>query len=465
MATAFGDWGPGNVAERRYQQLGGQHRPTMTIESPFAAIEPTRPPPRPKRRKKARRSHEVSGSVRLLSALFTLALIALCGGAAGLVWFDRTSAGPGPLMETRSFTVKRGDTGRVIAARLQAAGIVRSENLFVARYIGLSTLRRFETGRPLVLKDGTYKLPAGVSVDKVLEILNRGRSLPSLLTFPEGSTTHRIVQRMLADPRLEGEVTNMPAEGVLLPDTFDVRGMNRQALLARMNAAQQDLVSRLWAERSPNLPLQSPHEAIILASIVQREMGPNDDPRRIASVFVNRLRKGMRLESDPTILYGIQGREVDWSKPIYRSQIRKPTPFNTYTIAGLPPTPICNPGRAALEAVMRPAQTEDLYFVANGRGGHFFGKTLAEHNANVVKWRAIERELRKRRRERQAAEAAARRTSAADTRSATSATAASASVERVRQKVVPTIPIAGRSNGTAAAAPGSIPLPERKPNR
>ena len=388
----------------------------------------------------------------------TLAFLLMTGTAAALVWFEQTASGPGPLSEGRIFTVKSGEGPRTVAARLYSAGIISSENLFVARFMTRSSTRRWQSGQEMFVKTGRYELPAAVSIDAVIDILDRGRSVPSFLTFPEGWTTHQIVQRLNGDERLTGDVAELPAEGVLLPATFDiVKGMTRQELLNRMNEAQQKLLAELWAERRPDLPLSSPHEAVILASIVQREMGPDDDPARIAAVFINRLRKGMRLESDPTILYGVHGRTVDWSSPIYRSQIRKPTDFNTYTINGLPPTPICNPGKLAIQAVLNPAETNDLYFVANGEGGHFFAETLDGHNENVAKWRKIEREIIARRKAREAEEA--QRIAAGGVTTGT--TGAAGPAQTIAAKREPET----LDGGIAYLPSGPLPLPVRKPQR
>ena len=451
------------MARRRNRRPQADIR--WTMESPTAAIEPTRPPPRQGGRQPKRARTGVWRTMRTLSALMTLAFLLMTGTAAALVWFEQTTSGPGPLTETRIFAVKRGDGARSVASRLYAQGMISSENLFVARYMTRRSSRRWQSGEEMFLKTGRYELPANVSIDEIINILDRGRSVPSFLTFPEGWTTHQIVQRLLRDDRLSGDVSELPAEGVLLPATFDVvKGMSRQDLLRRMNEAQQKLLTELWPNRQPDLPIKSPAEAVILASIVQREMGPNDDPERIAAVFINRLRKGMRLESDPTILYGVHGRTVDWSEPIYRSQIRKRTDFNTYTIDGLPPTPICNPGKLAIQAVLNPATTNDLFFVADGKGGHFFAETLKGHNENVKKWREIEREIIARRKAREAEEA--RRV--ADGGQAIGERGASVASGVVTGVTVPRGGVVGDrlDNGFATLADGRrVPLPVRKPQQ
>ncbi len=452
------------MAERRDRngkRGGGGKRPRAVLENAYAGAEATRPT---QRRKRARKTREMSSSMRLLSAVLTLMFLGFSGLAAGIVWFDQSSRAPGPTAQARVFSVQSGDGTRTIAERLRHAGFVNSERLFVARYMSRAAMQRFEGDKRLLLKAGRYELPAGASIDDIINILARGRSIPSFLTFPEGWTTNAILRRLERETRLVGEIEEPPAEGSLLPATFDIRkGMSRADVIERMREAQERVLAELWAARAPDLPVKTPEEAVILASIVQREMGPDDDPKRIASVFINRLRKGMRLESDPTILYGIYGRDVDWSKPILRSQIRKPTAHNTYTIKGLPPTPICNPGRAALEAVLNPAETDDLYFVANGRGGHFFASTLSGHNANVVKWRKIEREIRARERAEKAAAVAKAARAGQDGQIPNPQAASDAKVEptTVRPKRVSTIKIV--NNGETGEGP--VPLPSRKPSQ
>ena len=216
------------------------------------------------------------------------------------------------------------------------------------------------------------------------------------VTIPEGLTSHQIVERLKADPTLVGDVTEVPPEGALLPETFIVqRGAQRQAILDNMRAESRKAMEKLWDQRQKGLPFKTWEEALVLASIVEKETGRNDERERVAAVFVNRLRQNMRLQSDPTILYGISAGKTVWSRSIMKNEIAQKTAHNTYQIDGLPPTPICNPGRASIEAVLDPARTKDLYFVADGNGGHIFAETLKDHNANVQKWRAIEKEREK----------------------------------------------------------------------
>jgi UPF0755 protein len=228
-----------------------------------------------------------------------------------------------------------------------------------------------------------------------MDLLVSGRSILHSLTVPEGLTVAQVFRRIAAAEELDGDMpAEMPPEGALAADTIRfTRGMKRQDVIDRLAAQQQELVESVWQRRSADLPVADVNEFVTLASIVEKETGRADERSRVASVFINRLRKGMRLQSDPTIVYGIfggEGKPAD--RPIYRSDIDTPTPYNTYTINGLPPGPIAIPGRASLEAVANPSLTEDLYFVADGTGGHVFAATLEEHNANVARWRRIERQ-------------------------------------------------------------------------
>lgn len=244
------------------------------------------------------------------------------------------------------------------------------------------------------LKAGEYEIKAGASMRDVMELLKSGKSVMYSLTIPEGLTVEQAFERIAQQDALSGDMpAEMPAEGTLATDTQRfTRGTSRQSIIDKMLAHQKQMVAEIWERREANLPLADINEFVTLASIVEKETGRADERSRVASVFINRLNKKMRLQSDPTILYGLfggKGRPAD--RPIYQSDIDKPTPYNTYQINGLPPTPIANPGRAALEAVANPSQTSDLYFVADGTGGHVFAKTLDEHNENVARWRAAQK--------------------------------------------------------------------------
>ncbi len=335
--------------------------------------------------------------MRLLNAFLTFFFFATLSGAVGIFWLDSQFNQAGPLEQTTRLLVRRGESAQALAKRLEDDGIVRSQALFLANYYSRRFISRMRSKPDVQIKAGDYAIDPRASISKVLDLLNEGRAQLYSVTIPEGLTSHQIVERLKSDQGLTGEIIVVPPEGSLLADTFKVQtGATRQSVLELMRSEQAKVMSELWIARAPDVPFKTPAEAIILASIVQREMGPNDDPERIAAVFINRMRKGIRLQSDPTILYGLFGGSVAWGRPIYRSEIQQKTAHNTYQIDGLPPTPIASPGRQALKAVLRPAATSDLYFVADGKGGHIFSATLAEHNQNVAKWRTIEREIRAR---------------------------------------------------------------------
>lgn len=268
-----------------------------------------------------------------------------------------------------------------MARQLGAADVIRSPLLFIAAAEA--------SGAAHHLQAGEYAFPSGSSLAAVLSDIRHGRVVRHFVTIPEGFTSAQAVGVLEHAPELSGEVAT-PPEGSLLPETYEVtRGDARSAVLARMRAARDALLSRLWASRSPQLPYRSPGEAVILASVVEKETALAAERPHVATVFLNRLGRGMALASDPTVIYGLTG-GAPLGHGLRVSELARTTPYNTYRRAGLPPTPIDNPGRAALEAVFHPAPSEDLYFVADGTGGHVFSASLAQHLKNVAHWRAIE---------------------------------------------------------------------------
>ncbi len=274
-----------------------------------------------------------------------------------------------------------------IASGLERAGIITDGRVF--RFVSEAYLDD-ET-----LKAGEYEIKARSSMQDVMQLLKSGKSILYSVSLPEGLTVKQMFKRLQDDPILEGELPReLPAEGSLRPDTYKFsRGTKRAEIVEQMKNAQTALVAQIWSRRDSDLPVQTVEEFVTLASIVEKETGRADERSRVASVFINRLEKGMRIQSDPTVIYGIfggDGKPAD--RPILKSDLDKQTPYNTYIIKGLPPTPIANPGRAALEAVANPSRTEELYFVADGTGGHVFATSLDEHNANVRRWRKIEAE-------------------------------------------------------------------------
>jgi UPF0755 protein len=265
-------------------------------------------------------------------------------------------------------------------------GIVRSTLVFGA---GVRI-----TGNAGALRAGEYQIPARASARAVMEILRSGKTYVRRLTTPEGTTTAQVVNLVTTAYGLVGEIGPTPAEGALLPNTYHYSwGDRRRDMIAGMERAMTETVASLWRERAEGLPIRTPREAVILASIVEKETGKPEERALIASVFYNRLRLGMALQSDPTVAYGravaAETPERVLGRPLTRKDLETPDPFNTYLNRGLPPQPICNPGRAALLAVLHPAPTDALYFVADGSGGHVFAKTLDEHNRNVARWRLL----------------------------------------------------------------------------
>ncbi len=366
--------------------------------SPAEVLEPARAPEPPKGHRR-KRTHPIFVLMNAMMSLLVVALLAL----GGLLYFAKDQFDKqGPLGHSTVFVIPRGEGVNAIAERLERDGIIHDRRIFVASVIYFKVQER--------LKAGEYEILKNSSMRDVLDKLVEGRAVLHKVSIPEGLTSEQIVGRLNAHKMLKGEITEIPAEGSLLPDTYKFsRGMTRQDLIERMKAEQRKFIERLWEKRQPNLPVKTQREAIILASIVEKETGRADERSRVAGVFINRLRKGIPLQSDPTIIYGIVGGKGTLGRGILKSELVKKTPYNTYKIKGLTPTPIANPGRAAIEAVLNPAKTNDLYFVANGTGGHAFAPSLAKHNSNVAEWRKIERIRREKEQAKAKAKAAAAR--------------------------------------------------------
>jgi UPF0755 protein len=381
------------AADQRLEQI--YSRPSGALaRSPAERLEPTRPPARP-RAPRSREPRRSSPLLRFVNGLLTLVLVLMLVAGAGAFLFDAELDAPGPLDRRKAVAIPKGEGTHEIAARLEREGVVKDRRLFIAGYMWSRLSAQLEGGRPVQLRAGDYAVKERASIRQVIELLSEGKTIAHRVTVPEGLTSHQIVERLKAEASLSGEIEGVPEEGALLPDTYVVeQGMPRQALLERMQAEARKFQERAWTQRHKDVPLKSMEEAVILASIVEKETGRNHERERVAAVFINRLRLNMRLQSDPTILYGLGGGKTAWGRPILRSEIGQKTSHNTYQIDGLPPTPICNPGRAAIEAVLNPAQTKELYFVADGNGGHIFAETLKDHNANVQKWRALEKDIR-----------------------------------------------------------------------
>lgn len=366
-------------------------RPAVNVAatSPAEALVPQRPPELPPQDEDDDNSHPV---LRLFDGLLNFVVIVAVLVASFFyflrVEFDR----PGPLQVSTIFAVPKGASTTSIANRLTEEGIITDRRIFMAAIFYFMRLKGEGT-----LKAGEYQFDKQATMREVLNTLVDGKSVQYRITFPEGWTSQQIVERISANAELDGAVTEIPPEGSLLPDTYSFGTKDsKEDILQRMQAAQRKFLAQVWEERDPDIMVKTPEEAVILASIVEKETGIAEERPRIAAVFNNRLRKGMRLQSDPTIIYGIFGGSGMRDHPITKDELKQENPYNTYQIDGLPPTPIGNPGRAAIEAVLKPAKTDEVYFVADGTGGHIFSTTLAEHNRNVAKWRKIERDIRAR---------------------------------------------------------------------
>jgi UPF0755 protein len=319
---------------------------------------------------------------RLLVAVSFLVTLALVGGALAVAYGLKQYRAAGPLEQRTIVRIEPGSGVRTIANRLAQAGVIEHPLLFVA-----AARLTDSAGR---LKAGEFAFPAHASTERALDILVSGKTVARKLTVPEGLTSREILQLVRAAEGLEGEIEAVPAQGTLLPETYHYRyGDARSDLIARMRAAQDALLDELWPERAEDLPYDDKRAAVILASIVEGETAVAGERALVAGVFVNRLERGMRLQSDPTVRYALTEGERELGRPLTRQDWKLEHPYNTYRIDGLPPGPINHPGRKAIEAALDPAETDYLYFVADGTGGHAFAETLREHNRNVAEWRRV----------------------------------------------------------------------------
>jgi len=350
----------------------------ITPRSPRTALEPDTVEVPTTRSKSARHPFVVIGNA--IISLFILA--AILAGVALVIGKQRFDAS-GPLPEDRVVNIPRGSGIRDIADVLVRDGVIDQPWVFVG---GVLALKARED-----LKAGEYQFKAHASLRDAVATIVEGRVVPHQLTVPEGLTSEQIVARLLDDDVLTGNIKEIPREGTLLPDTYNfTRGVTREQMIQRMQQAQQRMLKEIWERHSPDLPIKTPDQLVILASLVEKETGKPEERTRVAAVFVNRLKQKMRLQSDPTIIYGLVGGKGTLGRPIMKSEIDQPTPYNTYQIDGLPPGPIANPGRASLEAAANPARTRELYFVADGTGGHAFAETYEQHQKNVARLRAME---------------------------------------------------------------------------
>lgn len=350
--------------------------------SPRAALQPERVPQFKRASRRARHPLVIAGNA-ILTIILVLAVVTGFAIAIGKQRFETQ----GPLAASKVVNIPRGLGLRDIAELLQREGVIDQPWVFVGGVIALKA--RDE------LKYGEYAFAKQASLREVVETIVEGKVVQHAVTIPEGLTSEQILAKLAETDILTGSVREIPKEGSLLPETYRFpRGTAREQVVQRMQQAQRRVLQEVWDRRSSDVPVRTPEQLVILASIIEKETGRADERTRVAAVFANRLKQRMRLQSDPTIIYGLVGGKGTLGRPIMRSEIDQPTPYNTYVIEGLPPGPIANPGRAALEAAANPARTKELFFVSDGAGGHAFAETLEQHQRNVAKLRQVEQQQR-----------------------------------------------------------------------
>ena len=377
--------GPAGEAGKGGSGAGGTGRrpePLVTATSARAKTRATVEAPLNKKRSRASRHPLVVG----LNFVLFVGMVTFIGAIAALVIGRQAYLAPGPLAEDVQVNIPRGASVQSIAQGLEEQDIISSQYVFLAAAYGSGATRS--------MKAGEYVIPANASISDVLQKIVSGQVVQHQITFAEGLTSAQIVKRLNDNEILSGIIRQIPPEGSLMPETYSItRGMPRERLLEQMQTAQAAALAEIWEARDPEIPVSSPEELVTLASIVEKETGRADERARVAAVFANRLKRRMKLQSDPTILYGLYGGEAwEEARTIYQSDLNRPNPYNTYQINGLPPGPIANPGREAMEATANPDETNELYFVADGTGGHAFATSYEAHQANVARWREIERQ-------------------------------------------------------------------------
>lgn len=363
----------------------------LEAQSPIKALQAKEVPLPPQRSKSAKGNFIV-----FMNFMMSCLVLVVLGAGLFFLYGKSVFESAGPLSEPQTVVIKEGSSLSQISSKLLSNDVIDNGWIFSQ---GVKAHKAQSS-----MKAGEYIFQPQMSMYDVMETIRSGKGILHKVTLPEGLTVFQIFERLAKHEILEGPLPEtLPAEGSLMPDTYPFqRGTTRAEVVERMKQAQETFLSQVWEKRIPGLPISTPQELVTLASIVEKETGKADERPRVASVFINRLNRGMKLQSDPTIIYGIfggQGKPSD--RPIYKSDIETATAYNTYTIPALPPGPIANPGRAAMEAVANPSRTDDIFFVANGTGGHVFAKTLAEHNQNVARWRQIEKQLKEQREQNQ----------------------------------------------------------------
>ena len=350
----------------------------ISPRSPRTALEPESVPSPRRRSKRARHPLVVAGN-----AIFTTLVLLTIVVAAGLFIGKQRFEEPGPLAGDKIVNIPRGLGIRDISELLVREGVINQPWVFVG---GVVVLKAREG-----LKYGEYQFTKNASVREVVDTIVENKVVQHLLTIPEGLTSEQIVARLLENEALSGQIKEIPREGTLLPESYRfTRGASREQIIQRMEQANRRLVQEVWEHRVPDLPIKTPEQLVTLASIIEKETGRPDERTRVAAVFFNRLKQRMRLQSDPTIIYGLAGGKGTLGRSIMKSEIEQATPYNTYVIEGLPPGPIANPGRASLEAAANPARTKEVYFVADGSGGHVFSENYEQHMKNVARLRVLE---------------------------------------------------------------------------
>src|SRR5882757_9391519 len=366
----------------RIQVASMSERPPISPRSPRAALEPEQVPPPPKRSERARNPFVVVGN-----AIITIVLVVLIGSAAAYYYGMQKIEAAGPLQEEKVVNIPARAGMADIADTLQREGVIDNNRwAFIGAVIALKA--RSE------LKPGEYAFQKNASLRSVIATMVDGKVVQHSVTIPEGLTSEQIVARLSENDIFAGSIREMPREGTLLPETYKFpRGTTREQVIQRMQQSQKRVLAEIWERRNTDIPVKTPEQLVTLASIVEKETGKSDERSRVAAVFVNRLRQKMKLQSDPTIIYGLAGGKGTLGRPIKRSEILQPSPYNTYVVDGLPPGPIANPGRASLEAAASPARTRDLFFVADGTGGHAFTETYDQHQKNVARLRTMEKQI------------------------------------------------------------------------
>jgi UPF0755 protein len=357
-------------------------RPPISPRSPRAALEPEQVPPPPRRSERARNPFVVFGN-----AVITILLLAMIGVGVSYYYGKQILEAPGPLLEDKVVNIPQRAGKRDIADVLTREGVIDVNPwIFIG---GVYALKASSD-----LKPGEYSFQKSASLRDVIATIVEGKVVQHSITIPEGLTSEQIVARLSENDIFSGAVQEIPREGTLLPETYKFpRGTTREQVIQRMQQTQKRVLAEIWERRSQDIPIKTPEQLVTLASIVEKETGKSDERSRVAAVFINRLRQKIKLQSDPTIIYGLVGGKGTLGRPIKRSEINAPSPYNTYVIEALPPGPISNPGRLTLEATANPARTRDLYFVADGSGGHAFTETYDQHLKNVARLRAMEKQV------------------------------------------------------------------------